>query len=237
MSFQGLTRVLPAQPGVCSRCRTWSDQYPTCWACRGLDAFSTVLPLALAVNPSALQQFLYKYKGGGQEAGKAEEALLLLLQEMLPKHEQCLRRAAGVTAFDSVTFVPGTRDRPNQPLHDLLVKSSLEPRLEIMLTRAEPAVEGAWFSATGSCEGRTIILVDDTFTRGEKSHAAAATLKHAGAANVAVVVLGRHFRPEFQRCRIYLHEADSVPFDPSWCAICDPRLPSIALPGQSLPTT
>lgn len=236
MIFKGLTRVLPAQAGVCRVCRAWSDGFPQCFACRRLTAASTILPLALAVNPSGLQRFLYRYKSGGPEAREAEDALLGLLNEMLPLHEACLKRAAGVSAFASVTFVPGTRDRPTQPLQDLLSKSTLASRLEVMLTRADEPVDGAWFSATGSCEGRTVMLIDDTLTRGDKSHAAVTALRRAGAANVAVVVLGRHFRPDFQRCRVYLHEANSAPFDTSWCAICDPRLPASPLPAQCLPS-
>jgi hypothetical protein len=233
-----LSRILPAQPGVCRVCRVcraWSDDYPQCFGCRHLNAFTAVLPLALAVNPSGLQKFLYLYKSGSLAAEKAEAALLLLLDEMLPRHEPCLRQAAGVTAFDSVTFVPGTRERPNQPLHDLLLKSALAPRLEVMLARAEESSEDSWFRATGTCPGRTVILVDDTFTRGSKSHAAATALTQAGAASVAVVVLGRHFRPDFQRCKIYLDEANAVPFDTSWCAICDPRLSAPVLPTRLLP--
>lgn len=245
-AISDIVRVLPAQPGVCRLCRSWSDVYSRCWGCKELSAplrhaAPVVLPLALADNPSSLQEALAAYKSSGTAASTAKALLLELLDAMLPRHEACLRRAADVTAFDFITFVPGTRDRGGaQPLQDLLGSSGWSaPRLEPLLAPLERssdvrAYDLARFAVTTGVAGYTILLLDDTLTTGASALSAAGALQAAGAARVGIVVLGRHFRPDFKRCRLYHDEARREHFDPAWCALCDPRRPDSPLPNREL---
>jgi len=83
------------------------------------------------------------------------------------------------------------------------------------------------FVVTAPIEGRSVLLIDDTWTTGASAQSAAAALKAAGASATAAVVIGRHLNREW-------HENDrrirgiARPFDWSRCALCAP--PTVAEP-------
>ncbi len=74
-------------------------------------------------------------------------------------------------------------------------------------------------SRCAQLDGRSVLLIDDTWTTGANAQSAAAALKSAGAGRVAAVVIGRHLNREW-------HENDrrlrgiTRPFDWSHCALC-----------------
>jgi orotate phosphoribosyltransferase len=63
-----------------------------------------------------------------------------------------------------------------------------------------------------------VLLIDDTWTTGGHAQSAAIALRDAGAAKVAVVVLGRHFDRTFGSGETYYQQAKSRTF--SWDSCC-----------------
>jgi adenine/guanine phosphoribosyltransferase-like PRPP-binding protein len=63
------------------------------------------------------------------------------------------------------------------------------------------------------------LVLDDTWTTGARAQSLAYALKKAGAASVAVVVLGRHIRPEHEPSRQLLRTIKDPLFDIATCAV------------------
>jgi hypothetical protein len=133
-----------------------------------------------------------------------------------------------VDGFDLVTTVPSSdasRDETH-PLHRLvggLVKP-LRPRYERLLRRTDTAVTAHRFNAeryraNGDLGGRTVLLIDDTWTTGANAQSAAAALKAAGAERVAALVIGRYVNREWGRNDRQLRGLPQ-PFDWGRCALC-----------------
>jgi orotate phosphoribosyltransferase-like protein len=63
------------------------------------------------------------------------------------------------------------------------------------------------------------LIIDDTWTTGSRAQSLAHALKMAGASSVAVVVLGRHVRPEHLASGPLLKAIEEPMFDLSVCAV------------------
>ncbi|MGH3529974.1 MAG: hypothetical protein ACRDQ6_22135 [Pseudonocardiaceae bacterium] len=55
------------------------------------------------------------------------------------------------------------------------------------------------FEATRRLDGKSVLLIDDTFTSGARAQSAASSLASAGANVVAIVAIGRVIDPGLQR--------------------------------------
>ena len=94
-------------------------------------------------------------------------------------------------------MVPSGRGRPGpHPLRALAAPYLARPWLSL---RPRPggdpwarSLDPTRFQATGLPPGATVLLLDDTWVSGASAQSAAVALKLAGAAAVAVVVVGRH---------------------------------------------
>lgn len=75
------------------------------------------------------------------------------------------------------------------------------------------------YRATQAMAGRpAVLLVDDTWTTGGRAQSAAIALHDAGAARVAVVVLGRHFDRDFGPGETCYQQAKARKF--TWDTCC-----------------
>lgn len=160
-----------------------------------------VVPLGYAVKGGELAADLRRYKSGRQGAADAAQRLRSMLASFLPEHGPGVWRAAGMPGAPSVVaVVPSGQGRPGQHPLNGIVRSCVrlpEARLTIRLP-AEPRRRGVgvgWLRAGGPLDGADVLLVDDTWVSGGSAQSAAAALKLAGAARVALVVLGRHLDP------------------------------------------
>ncbi|WP_416900731.1 hypothetical protein [Micromonospora echinospora] len=63
------------------------------------------------------------------------------------------------------------------------------------------------------------LVLDDTWTTGSRAQSLAYALKRAGARSVAVLVLGRHVRPEHEASRPLLSAITEPIFDTSVCVL------------------
>jgi predicted amidophosphoribosyltransferase len=203
----------PAAPGpsVCPICRTFHDPaYETCIACsrqpNNLDAFA---PITYSVHAGQMHDALRGYKDDPRREVRRFHAVRLtaILWRFLESHERCVAAAAGVERFDLIGTVPSKdaeRDEERGRLRTIVgewCRPSAD-RWRRLLVPADPPILDRSFAqeryvAGAEVEGQRVLLIDDTWTTGGAMQSAAAALRHAGAASVAGVVIGRHLHLDF----------------------------------------
>jgi predicted phosphoribosyltransferase len=124
-----------------------------------------------------------------------------------------------------VTTVPsGSRERDERHPLPGIVGYSVEPtkdRYARLLERTPVEVEPHVFSREKyapirELSGESVLLLDDTWTRGASMQSAAATLKAAGAGAVGAMVIGRYVRRDFDDHAARV-DAIRAPFDWTTC--------------------
>lgn len=217
-------------PSVCSTCFNFTDGYERCYACdHGRLVLEAVAPISYSVAREQLHHALASYKRlQGDVARRLGASLAAILWRFLAEHERCVAQAAGTNRFELVATVPsGDRDRDDDhPLHRIVgeLVAPTRDRHQRLLRRSDAEVEPRRFNperfvATAPIDGRSVLLIDDTWTTGASAQSAAAALEAAGAGPIAAVVIGRHLNREW-------HENDrrlrgiAQPFDWSMCGLC-----------------
>jgi hypothetical protein len=99
-----------------------------------------------------------------------------------------------------VAVVPSGQGRPGPHPLALLVASCVRRPAVPLSARAPEAPRGreiglGWLRVGSAVAGESVLVVDDTWVSGGSAQSVAVALKLAGAAKVAVVVLGRHVDP------------------------------------------
>lgn len=150
--------------------------------------------------------------------------LLALLLLFLRGHLDCIAEHSGGPRTHIVA-VPSTRGRPGvHPLAELIGDRLGLPGLPVRTGASyEPGdhqFHPDWFAVGPLPQERPVhaIVLDDTWTTGARAQSLAYGLKTAGAASVAVVVLGRHVRPEHRPSAQLLSAIREPIFDVSTCA-------------------
>jgi predicted amidophosphoribosyltransferase len=220
------------RPGrdVCRICFNLTDGFGRCYACaHGGKWLDAVGPISYSVAGEQLHHVLAGYKRlSGTIARRFALELAAVLWRHLAGHERCLARAAGVASFALVTTVPSS-DRDRDAAHPLatLVGELVGPtrdRYACLLRRSPAPVHAHEFSVEKyeprtAVAGRTVLLVDDTWTTGANAQSAAASLKAAGAGPIAAVVIGRHLNRGWHQNDRRIQSL-SPPFDWNRCALC-----------------
>lgn len=217
-------------PDVCSVCFNLTDGYRRCYACaHGGRWLDVVAPISYSVAGEQLHHALAGYKRLPAPAARYFAlGLAAVLWRYLELHERCVAAAAGVESFAAVTTVPSSElDRDDaHPLHQLVVGlvGPARDRCERMLRRSPAPVSPHRFSrdryeVCRAPEGRSVLLIDDTWTTGANAQSAAAALKAAGAGPVAAVVIGRHVNRGWRQNDRHLRELPE-PFDWAHCVLC-----------------
>ncbi len=230
--------MLGPRPGkaVCEGCFDLTAGPQRCYRCaRAHEWLDAVAPISYSVAHEQLHHALAGYKRPPSEvARRFEVELAAVLWRYLDMHEQCVARAAGTDVFELVTTVPSsTRERDAaHPLHRIVgeLAGPTRDRHERLLRRSKHSVEGRTFSvekfhATRDLAGRSVLLIDDTWTTGANARSAGAALKVVGAGPVAAVVIGRHLNRDWRQNG---HRLDELPrpFDWEHCAVHANRLAS-----------
>jgi hypothetical protein len=216
-------------PDVCAQCFNLTDGFRRCYGCahggRFLDA---MVPISYSVAGEQLHHALAGYKRlDGAIARRLAFGLAAVLWRHLALHESCLERASAVSGFGLVTIVPSSSLRPEapHPLHQLVsLVDPVRDRYVRLLRRSNvPATAHQFnrhkYEAIRDLSGESVLLLDDTWTRGANAQSAAAALKSAGAAHVAAVVIGRHVNRGWGHNDRQLRSLPR-PFDWQACALC-----------------
>lgn len=232
-----LIPVLPPGPGVCAACWTAVDRdFRLCFQCNaarnkfGRQLADVVVPVALAVKREQLAHELwhYKYDVDPSVRARLSTRLAAVLWRFLGEHEEHIAETVDVSEFDIVTTVPGTREREGEhPLERIAgtIVGQTRGRFETLLTRGPGAgtaphtLTADRYRATRALrDDPAVLLIDDTWTTGGNAQSAALALRAAGAATVAVVVIGRHFDRSFPNCEGYYQQAKAQKF--TWDTCC-----------------
>jgi predicted amidophosphoribosyltransferase len=216
-------------PGVCESCLDLTNGRRRCLRCeRAPEWLDAVAPVSYSIAHEQLHHALAGYKRPPSVvARRFEVELAAVLWRFLALHEGCIARAAGTEAFGLATTVPSStleRDRTH-PLHRIVreLAGPTRSRYERVLRRSTAAVKPRTYStlkfeSVRDLAGEAVLLIDDTWTTGANARSAAATLKQAGAATVAAVVIGRHLHRDYQDNDRRLRALPS-PFDWENCAL------------------
>ncbi|HEX3963277.1 MAG TPA: phosphoribosyltransferase [Trebonia sp.] len=190
---------------ACRVCRgPVADGFSRCYQCelhwRRASGWlaDAVMPIAYAVKGGQLATDLWRYKDGDHAAG---DRLRAALHDFLRDHGPCAWRAAGMGAPPGqVAVVPSGQERPGpHPLASLVASCVKLPAVPLS-ARVPDAPRGreiglGWLRVGSAVAGESVLVVDDTWVSGGSAQSVAVALKLAGAARVAVVVLGRHVDP------------------------------------------
>jgi predicted amidophosphoribosyltransferase len=217
-------------PEVCSRCFDLISGTEGCSPCARYGGWvDAASPISYSVGGGPLHRALRGYKRlGGPPAAASIAGLAAVLQRHLELHEHCLAGVAGLDGFDVVTIVPSS-DRArgeSHPLHQLVgeLVAPVRHRYERLLRRTGADVAAHHFNihkyeAIHWLGGRSVLLVDDTWTTGANAQSAALALKEAGAARVAAVVIGRYVNPGYGDNDQRLRRMPAFDWhDCAWCA-------------------
>jgi predicted amidophosphoribosyltransferase len=191
-----------------------------------LDAMA---PISYSVGGEQMHHALCWYKSHlAPPAHHFSMGLASVLWRHVADHEACLARAAGVDAFELVAVVPSSDARRDatHPLHRLAgdLVEPLRARYARLLRRTDVPVRPHRFhaeryEAAMDVRGRTVLLIDDTWTTGANARSAAAALKVAGAERVGGVVIGRYVNRGWRQNDRQLRGLPQ-PFDWDCCARC-----------------
>ena len=243
-----LVSVLPPGRGVCATCwRAVDPEYRLCYPCRtaqyafGPRLADVVVPIALAVKRQQFAHELwhYKYDADIRVRQRLEIRLAAVLWRFLGQHETHVARAVGIPRFDIVTTVPGTRPRADEhPLVRIVgtlvaqTRDRYQPLLSLgpdASAEGRAALASRYHATQAMTDHPSALLVDDTWTTGGRAQSAAITLHDAGAARVAVLVLGRHFDRDFGSGETYYREAKARTF--TWDRCCLEPDPPVGHPS------
>lgn len=226
------TRVLPAGEGVCKICHSQPGHgMAICSSCeyvmrRLSRPVGLVVPISLSEGTGALHHSLKYYKSDDTPEfyrQKYRREIAALLHRFVKEHRGCIAAAAGAD-WDVVTIVPSTSGRTGvHPFEDVLqVSRFLFAEYRALLVRSAVEVaprqpHDSLFEVTEPVHGRSILILDDTFTSGARSESAASALQLAGATVVGIVPVARYMNPEYSA--ELLVRARQMPFDFDRCCL------------------
>lgn len=209
-----LVRVPAAGVSVCRICHsTVGGTYAVCYQCheagRVLGSSTADLTAFVSMAPVG-EQFAHElltYKKptvGADERQKMTVGLAAVLWKWLGLHKQCMTRRLGIQDFDAITTVPSTSGRTAHPLptvvSGVVVGSDAKyaDLLELARTDLEPHTHAAdRFRAKRRLGGKSVLIIDDTWTAGANAQSASAAVKAVGASTVAVLAIGQWYTPSW----------------------------------------
>lgn len=158
-----------------------------------------VVPLSYAGarNPQARQDlWLYKNSDHAEVSRLALNRLSYLVWYALVHHGPCLETTMGpVGVITSVPSGKAGRRPDGHPLEQLTFYPTRPTRVHLVRNRdaVERVIDPDSIEVTGSfaVKDQHVLVIDDTWTTGASTQAAAIALRRAGAARVSIVVIGR----------------------------------------------
>lgn len=198
-------------PGVCEICHaTPGEGFDRCYSCyetvrRVSRPVDLVLPVSLYVVGGQLHHVLRRYKDSPLSSVRDtfRTQVAALLGRFLLGHSNCIKQTAG-RGWEFIAAVPSSGERAG--IHPLINAINMLPTLRKVLST--PLARGPvalghtissdqGFQVTEPVNGRSFLLIDDTFTTGARLQSAASALQLSGGDVVGAVVLGRVINPDF----------------------------------------
>lgn len=223
-------------PDICRTCFNFTRGYARCYGCAHAEShLDAVAPISYSIGGEQLHRALFGYKRlGGDIARRLTVELAAVLWRFLARHERCVAEAAGVgSRFELVTTVPSTdtgsaAEHPLRHIVGDLAAPTRERETDLLRRSEQPSTPHEFdahkYEAVCDLNGRTVLLIDDTWTTGANAQSAAAALKTAGAGRVGAVVIGRHVNREWHDNDRRLRDI-AGPFDWERCPLCRQRPP------------
>ena len=191
--------------GACHRCGGWANgTFSTCFVCGHTSPSShpdAAGFLTYAADGTTAGTLMYGYKGG-HPALEQTNAVRLLLHVGL-QHARCAEKIVGAS-LTHWAVVPSTRGRASHPLRDLALRDPRVVWTEDTLAHVpgvrpiRQTVQPDLFVSGGSLSARShVLLLDDTWTSGNKPLSATAALRAAGAQYVSLLSLARWLSFDF----------------------------------------
>ena len=234
IALTGICTAVPkAGDGICVRCHGCPNPgFATCWSCATVERqvsrpCDLVVPVSLYEIPSQLHHVLRHYKSGNYPTMEADftRRVAALLGYFVVTHGDHIRSAAG-RDWDVITTVPSSTGRTGQ--HPLVTAIGLLPTLRDQhepLLRKGPVdvahlnADDRGYVAKRPLTGRSVLLVDDTFTSSARAQSAASALAIAGAHVLAILPVGRVINPGYSDAAAeYWKRQRRAPF--SWDTCC-----------------
>jgi orotate phosphoribosyltransferase len=158
----------------------------------------------------------YKNSASIEVRTKATNALAALTANFFSAHLMCIGE------FDVVTTIPSQR----RDSASIIVQSvlNLEPLHRTTLEATRPnnrEIDPTRFNVLKPVAGDRVLLFDDTFTTGSSLFSAAQALSNAGAKVTRAVVIGRHFRTDFEPSKLLWKWLKDRTWDQRRCARCN----------------
>lgn len=192
---------------VCRVCRTGrKPEYDLCYSCGqttsqvGYPA-EQIVPISYYTKPSPLRERMHDYKAAGDKVrGPEGRAVAAIIARYLKEHADALADKFG--GWDAVVAVPSSRPSVRPALQIAIEHhfADVVGPFENCLTKGagttgrNRASECA-FEADGNLKGRSLLLIDDTFTTGASLQSAHHALVAAGAEVPVPVVVTRKINP------------------------------------------
>ncbi|SEP71459.1 Predicted amidophosphoribosyltransferases [Lentzea xinjiangensis] len=184
---------------MCLVCRRTTSGFSRCWQCNqhfqscGAELADEVVPISMAAESGQLVHVLRNYKYSRNPAVRRQftNELAGVLATFLARHRRCLGE------FDTVTIVPGTKQRKDgHPLADVLgrrLTTTSSAFAEVLATTGDNTrlLRPDEYVVHADVAGERILLVDDQWTSGASLQSSAIALRRAGAARVTGLVIGR----------------------------------------------
>lgn len=186
--------------------------------------------MSISYSPDDGQHYhqLKVYKSPTSPNRLAQFRLAVLYALFFNTHRSCLEHAAG-GPFTHVATVPSARARAGiHPLQQIIQVA--HSSLPLIAAAANPAYGNARefardrFHVPPLAVTRTpprILLLEDLWVTGARAQSMAHALKHASAATVITVALGRQINHNHPPSRPLLETARKAPFDSNRCALDD----------------
>jgi len=211
--------------GVCTICRSWSDDaQPLCPTCRLAAAslgsygpLAVVQPIALYSRASPLRDWLKFYKPGSEAFRPGYSRVLAGIVRRFAVHNLDSFRAH-VGEWTAVCVVPSSwRHDADHPLEGVLRDAGVDwraPMARLLVKGPQPVTHREYrpegFTAEASAAGERVLLVDDVYASGAQAQSAAAALRAVRAHVRGILVIGRRINPEFNEPARVLWERQRV---------------------------
>jgi hypothetical protein len=155
-----------------------------------------------------------------------------LLRNAIALHEQCFGADTGLP-ISLRTVIPSLTSRPGvHPLTsiaeeigvvvDPILAPGCDPRCDRTVRLDKFVVE-----PPERVVGRHVLVIDDVWTTGSNAQSAALVLRHAGAAAISVLVVGRWLSPRNPLTESFIRYRLGSPYDPHVCPVTGGTCPPL----------